>query len=84
MSSQNNNSAQVQAFKDYQAIPDERDEVMSDFLVWLGDNAEEGWPLFEIHTIIAHYLMQDEKSQALIKAGEQELLNKWSKNAKNL
>lgn len=35
MTSQNNNSTAVQAYKDYQAISEERDEVMYDFEYWV-------------------------------------------------
>lgn len=93
MSQHNNNSAQVQAFKDYQAISDETFDTLYRFEYWVKNewSWDEG-PLPQteedmivvIQDAINKYLMQDDKSQALIKAGEQELLKKWSENAKNL
>ena len=89
MTPQNNNSAKVQAFKDYQAIPETTFDTMSDFEYWVSNewsyDKEYKIPQTEEDLIIlmqkaiAQYLMQDDKSQALIKVGEQELLEKWSK-----
>ena len=88
MSGYNNQIPQVQALTRYQAITEQTEEELYNFSEWVSDNWEwdEG-PLPKtsddmvvvIRDAIAKYLMQDEKSQALIKAGEQELLKKWSK-----
>lgn len=88
MSQYNNNPTPVQAFKEYQAIPDETFEVMEDFENFIEDELD--WSEIDTPTdiltddlavmvgqIIHQYLMQDEKTQTLIKAGEQELLKKW-------
>lgn len=85
--SDNNDSTAVQAYKDYQSIPEERDEVMYDFEYWVRNE----WSYDKSYKIpkteedliilmkqaIAQYMMEDKKSQALIKAGEQELLKSW-------
>lgn len=85
-----NQTPQVQAFKDYQAIPEAWEEALEQFesfiensydwttdLLPLSQNEEELAVI--VKQAIAQFLMQDEKSQVLIKAGEQELLSKWRK-----
>lgn len=92
MSQYNNNSAKVQAFKEYQAIPEEVENALDEFSDWVHDNWE--WKegvlpqndedmIVIIQDAVEKYLKRDTVSQELVKAGEQELLAKWSKNATN-
>ena len=90
MAGYNNNSVSLQAFKDYQVLPEQTEEVLEEFSQWLEDEYDSfvtmlPWPQNNeelalcLRDAVKQYLMQDGKSQALIKAGEQELLKKWSK-----
>lgn len=78
---------QAKAVTQYQAITDQTIEELEEFSSWVENDwvqtselpkSEEDMIII-IQNAIAQYLRQDEKSQALIKAGEQELLAKWSK-----
>lgn len=78
----NNNSNGLQAFKDYMNIPASTFDSLDDFTTFLEDEYDtmlaEGDLLPEFKKAIDQYLMRDKKSQSLIKAGEQEILKKWS------